>query len=251
MNPTGHTRTAAAITSRCDSTRRTRRGSARRGGLSLVVTGLVLAAAVLMTGGASERPVPTALEQDPHQPPCIAGNEALPRVPLAGAVTSTLSATPVRLTGAVSTAGSRIAERTAITDFPAPAATATPRQTIVLLEYTVHSAAPEGWAPGNSLALFASKRLREGFTMTSVICPLDLSATQGSVLGAAMRAAGHVPLPDLVRRGQTATGWVAFRIQRTFSALTLREQIRNGDGYSGGDSPLYEESKRPGAQTRR
>jgi hypothetical protein len=56
---------------------------------------------------------------------------------------------------------------------------------------------------------------------------------------AAMRAAGHDPLPERIAPGQTATGWVAFLVPRASTAINLWMRHLDSDGgYAGAESPL-------------
>jgi hypothetical protein len=250
MNITGPTRIAPLAASPCGGAQRPHRGALRRAGLRPVAIGLV-ADAVLASSACAGPGMGLAeamLEQNPSLPQCIAGDAPLPE-PLAGDPDTTrLSADPVRLGGSVSSGGTQIEEKSVITDFPGPSWFSARGQSIVLLEYTIQSGATESWAPGYSLALLVYQRLYDGPTMATAICPLDLSIIENSRLADAMQRAGHQPLPEVVGRGQTLSGWVAFLIPRSVTAVTLREEIRFPGGSSGGDSALYRTPEQPQIQ---
>lgn len=117
---------------------------------------------------------------------------------------------PIRSSGIGADTGDDLRGNEAILDFvPTPQVPGIdPAHAIALVSITVHIAEPVPW-PANSVMLVAFSRMNDTLAST-VIC-----ADRDPALLAAMRAAGHEPLPEQVQPGHTATGWVPFRIPRS------------------------------------
>jgi hypothetical protein len=207
------------------------------------IAAVAVAAAVLAAGPRLHQVMSKALEQPTDQPWCQAANhlqEPLPGAPM----TSRFDATPVPLTGSVATSGIEVTEREAILDFPTPpAARPDPDSAIVLLTYRVNVGRPQGWSPGRSIALIAFEQPDPKTLKSGALCPIDTPAIR-----AAMRAAGHTPLPDPIPAGSTVTGSVAIAVPRHGTdALTLSEQLPYPDdvGFAGGQISLYRNATKP------
>lgn len=208
-----------------------------------VVVMIGLAAAVLSGCSASPPPPSAAGPNSPAVPPpddaCLSPRDKTPGEPLTTpAFSSALSADPVPMNTFLRTGGDTVTGHRAILDFPAPGESTAadednPGVTVVLLSFTVNTTDPGGWQQSRSLSV-VSFGSEHGATRSERRCP-----DHSTDLLAAMRAAGHTPLPDRVAPGQTASGWVAFTVLRDSTDLTL--SVRHMDpsgGYTSGDSPL-------------
>ncbi|WP_028935354.1 hypothetical protein [Pseudonocardia spinosispora] len=144
---------------------------------------------------------------------------------------SRLESTPAPLGSGVGSEGEWVTADEVITDFPIPPRAVIPSETIVLVSITVRPKA-HGPRAQRSLSMVAF-RPAGGSWLIDRNCPLtDTDIT------AAMRAAGHPPLPEQVADGQEVKGWVAFSVNRYSSALALRIRIFDATGISTSDVPV-------------
>lgn len=150
----------------------------------------------------------------------------------ANARTSALSPTVVTGAGYSWTGGDTVYSLQAITDFPVPAGVVAATDDVVLASYSVTTTYPGGWNPSQSLQATAFSS-EDGTQLLTRSCP-----SQAAPILEAMRAAGHVPLPDHIPAGQTVTGWAAFVIPRTVTDLTMRVQHVSPEGGGATSYPL-------------
>lgn len=117
-----------------------------------------------------------------------------------------------------------------ITDFPVPPGVSPgPDLAVTLVQLDGHVGAAAGWSPDQRLALQASRRLGPGQVMTWQTCMLDNPG-----ITAAMRAAGHTPLPvTAVPSNATVSGWVAFAAPREADHVAVAVSVPDPDGGSG------------------
>lgn len=137
-------------------------------------------------------------------------------------VTAGFSAVPGKASGGLSDDRDAVEAQEVITDFPQPpnAQVTDPAQNaVVLVSFKVKTTHPAGWEPGKSVVVIAYEDLGERGTLWKPICPANPSEVADLI-----RAGGREPLPARVEPGQSATGWAAFIVPRTSTALTLRVQ---------------------------
>lgn len=155
--------------------------------------------------------------------------------PLAGApMASGLAAAPVKANGALEEDGDDVRAQEVITDFPRTQIADPARDAVVLVSFTVRTTSPGGWELGKSMGILAFEDLGERGVLWKPVCPANPAE-----VGEQLRAGGHEPLPARIEPGQTASGWVAFVVPRTTTAMTLRlQQARPDGGWSASESPL-------------
>lgn len=105
-------------------------------------------------------------------------------------------------------------------------------QAVAMVSFTVKITTPGDWQPARSLMVIAYRWTNDTLT-PKPICP-----DQDHSVLAAMGATGHPPLPPRIEPGQTGDGWVAFKIPRDSSALTLLMLRRGHNGYIANASAL-------------
>jgi hypothetical protein len=117
-----------------------------------------------------------------------------------------------------------------INDFPVPPGVSLgPDLTVTLVKLDGHVGAAAGWSPDQRLALQATRQVGPGQVMTWQTCMLDNPG-----ITAAMRAAGHTPLPvTAVPSNATVSGWVAFAAPREADRLAVAISVPDPDGGSG------------------
>lgn len=191
---------------------------------------LVLAAAA----GCSTPATTPAPAPPPPGDACVATRDIGVDAPLTSIPTATaFSATPVPMPWFMRTGGDTITGLRTILDFPVDPQVIAPDQAVVLASFTVTTTDPGGWRLSRSFdaVTFGDQ---DGARLSQQSCP----AHDPGVL-AAMRAAGHEPLPERIDAGHTATGWVAFVVPRSSTAINvwMRHLYPDG-GYAGAEAPL-------------
>jgi len=190
----------------------------------VVVALLTLAAG---TTGCSTSAVRSGGVDPPPEPAtaCISTVRAGPEVPMLSPPTATtFSANPVPMRSFMHTGGDTITGRQAILDFSIPGQPVDPTRVEVLTEFTVTRTDPSGWRRSRSFDAVAFRTTDETRSSEQA-CP-----DQTPAVVAAMRAAGHEPLPERIEPGQSATGWVAFDIPRGATAVNLWLRHLDPDG---------------------
>lgn len=194
---------------------------------------LTLAAA---TAGCSTSAAARPAGVDPPEPAtaCISTMHTGPETPMTSPPTATaFSATPVSMPTYMHTGGDTITGHQAILDFPLAGQPTDPARVEVLTEFTVRTTDPGGWRRSRSFEAVAFWTA-DGTHYSEQACP-----DQRPDALAAMRAAGHDPLPERIEPGQTATGWVAFDIPRRATAINLWMRHLDPDGgFAGAEAAL-------------
>lgn len=133
-----------------------------------------------------------------------------------------------------------------ITDFAVPPGVSPgPDLAVTLVQLDGHVGAAGGWSPNRQLALQATRRLGPGQVMTWQTCMLDNPG-----ITAAMRAAGHTPLPvTAVPSNATVSGWVAFAAPREADHLDVAVSVPDSDGGSGSTAVELAKPAVPGLTT--
>jgi hypothetical protein len=129
--------------------------------------------------------------------------------------------------------GDTITGRQAVLEFPLPAQLAEPARVVVLAEFSVSTTDPGGWRLSRSFEAVAFWTA-DGAHASDQACP-----DQNPDVLAAMRAAGHDPLPERIEPGRTATGWVAFDLPRHATAIDLWcRHLDDDGGFAGAEAAL-------------
>lgn len=191
--------------------------------------------------GAVPQPLPPAGVPPPHitsspqaAQTCEYPDDYTPTVPDATPAARALSPDLIRLrsSGISSDDGDMLAANEALLSAVGVAPAPDAGQAVALVSFTVKITTAGDWQPARSLMLIAYRRTNDTLTPTP-ICP-----DQDHSVLAAMGATGHPPLPPRIEPGQTVDGWVAFKIPRDSSALTLLMLRRGHNGYIANTSAL-------------
>lgn len=196
----------------------------------------VIAALVALAAAAGcSIPAPSSAPSPP--PPsdaCVSTRNLSPETPLTSTPAATaFSASAVPLSSFMRTGADTITGQQTILDFPTPTQVVAPDQAVVLASFTVNTTDPNGWQLSRSFDAVTFWTV-DGVQLSQQSCPDHT----GAVL-AAMRAAGHEPLPERIEAGHTATGWVAFVVPRSSTAINLWMRHLDPDGgYAGAEASL-------------
>jgi hypothetical protein len=211
----------------------TRRPASARGtAAAIAIAGAVLCSCTTP----SNAPASDSAVTVPAAQACIGDTDRPTDQPLSNAATeartSALSPTAVTGAGYSWSGGDTVYSLQAITEFPVPAGVVATTDDVVLASYSVTTTYPGGWNPSQSLQATAFSA-EHGTRRLTRSCP-----SQSAPILDAMRAAGHVPLPDHIAAGQTVTGWAAFVVPRTVTDLTMRVQHVSPGGGGAASYPL-------------
>ena len=195
------------------------------------IAAFVALAAAAACSTPATTPTPSS---SPPSDACVSTRNVGVDAPLTSTPTATVfSATPAPMSWFMRTGGDTITGLQTILDFPVTAQVVAPDQAVVLASFTVSTTAPAGWQLSRSFDA-VTFRTQDGAQLSQQSCP----AHDPGVL-AAMRAAGREPLPERIADGHTATGWVAFVVPRSSTAINLWMRHLDLDGgYAGAEAPL-------------
>lgn len=194
----------------------------------------VVVALVAFAAAACSAPATTRPTAPPAATACISTMDTGPEVPLTAPPTATaFTSSPVAMPSYMRTGGDTITGRQAVLEFPLPAQLAEPARVVVLAEFSVSTTDPGGWRLSRSFEAVAFWTA-DGAHASEQACP-----DQNPGVLAAMRAAGHDPLPERIEPGRSATGWVAFDLPRQATAIDLWcRHLDDDGGFAGAEAPL-------------